>query len=518
MSKKSNSKKVRFLPYFPYGFCSKYATAIEGKNNPFASLFLAGDDPDELIQASDNHRRKTLDKAQYLCTKNYARNIQRACGTPAMNRSFRALTKLGLTVLVEAPDEAASDDFEDASVTNDVNGGIKEDHFRSGSASSTELRNTLIETAGTEHQEFFNETLLDAVIEGRLTPLTQAINLVQDTKINLDKYGTNQRYAIWRDSHIQAMFMANGHLTYLDRRPYDTGFSIDGIEDEESFQRYVQKNGLTLPAFTFKALTEWYKNNPGFYRITQQYPDTSEEAREKWLHTPAFYTMREFPNFEGKSASDKDKNGKSHQQVFKATHIGLATGKKLNYAVYHGKPGEFKWQPQREQAAKKETEVAVRHMKTQNPDIHCNDAVDFALYFCSSAYQFEALFERTKKKHELYKKMPYLTNEPFSGMYAIPVNDSGTTLLWLLMELTPSDIEFNIHQSIVKARPDIHTTGNLHYPLTCNGKKVFSGYTMDFAKINFALEDHLDGFDFLIACFPDQISWYRKIFPGKSFL
>ena len=32
------------------------------------------------------------------------------------------------------------------------------------------------------------------------------------------------------------------------------------------------------------------------------------------------------------------------------------------------------------------------------------------------------------------------------------------------------------------------------------------------------LEDYLDGHDFLIACFPDQISWYRKLFPGKDFL
>ena len=518
MSKKSNQKKVRFLPYLPYGYCSKYATAIEGKNNPFASLFLAGDDPDALIAMSDNHRRKGLDRAQYLCKKGFAKNIQRTCGTPAMKRSFRALTKLGLAVLVEAPDEAAADDLEDADETSEFNGKIKENYFRSGSIASTELRETLIETAGTEYQEFFNETLLDAVIDGRLTPLTQAIDLIQDTKINLDKYGSNQRYSIWRLSHIQAMFLANNHLTYLDRRPYDTGFAIDGISDEESFHRYVQKNGLTLPAYTYKALTEWYKNNPGFYRITQQCPDTSEEAKEEWLNTPALYTMREFPNFEGKSASDKDKNGKSHQQVFKATHIGLATGKKLNYAIYHGKPGEFKWQPQREQAAKKETEVAVHHMKTQNPDIHCNDAVNFALYFCSSCYQFEALFERTRTKHIPYQKLSYLTKEPYAGIFAVPVNDSGATLLWLLLEFTPSEAEKKIHESIVAANPHIKTTGDYYYPLSFNDKRVFSGYTMNVEKINHVLEDHLDKHDFYIACFPDQISWYRKIFPGKNFL
>ena len=196
----------------------------------------------------------------------------------------------------------------------------------------------------------------------------------------------------------------------------------------------------------------------------------------------------------------------------------MAIGKKVNYVIYHGKPGEFKWRPQREQAAMSESEAAVRHMKTQNPDIPCNDTVKMALYFCSSCYQFEALFDRTKKKHESYQKLSYLTKEPYASMYAIPVNDSGTTLLWLLMEFTPSEAERQIHESICNANPHIETTGNFYYPLVCNEKKVFSGYTMDIMRINNALEDHLDGHDFLIACFPDQISWYRKIFPGKRFL
>ena len=518
MSKSQLPRKVRFLPYFPYGFCSKYATAIEGKRNLYASLFFSGDDPDELIALSDNHRSNTLKKAQRLCVKNYAKNTQRTCGTPAMKRSFRALTKLGLAVLVEAPDEAAADDLDDADETSAFNGNLKEDYFRSTSIASTELRETLIETAGTEHQAFFNETLLDAVIDGRLTPLSQAINLAKDVKVSLTKYSLNQQYAIWRDSHIQAMFMANGYLTYMDRRPYDTKFAIDGIDDEESFQRYVKKNGLTLPAYTYKALTEWYKNNPGFYRITQQYPDESDEAREEWLNTPVLYTMREFPNFEGKSASDKDKNGKSHQQVFKATHIGLAIGKKVNYVIYHGKPGKFKGLPPREKAAMAESEVAVRHMKTQNPDIQCNDAVNFALYFCSSCYQFEALFERTRTKHIPYQKLSYLTKEPYAGIFAVPVNDSGATLLWLLLEFTPSEAEKKIHESIVAANPHIKTTGDYYYPLSFNDKRVFSGYTMNVEKINHVLEDHLDKHDFYIACFPDQISWYRKIFPGKNFL
>jgi hypothetical protein len=71
---------------------------------------------------------------------------------------------------------------------------------------------------------------------------------------------------------------------------------------------------------------------------------------------------------------------------------------------------------------------------------------------------------------------------------------------------------------LVATDPGFSYTTNRFYPLTYNGKRVFSGYTMDIAKINHVLEDHLDGFDFYICCFPEQASWYQKLFPGKTIL
>ncbi len=100
----------------------------------------------------------------------------------------------------------------------------------------------------------------------------------------------------------------------------------------------------------------------------------------------------------------------------------------------------------------------------------------------------------------------------------VPVNDSGTGLLYLLMEKTPLETERTLHIALCKMNQCIERVTDTTYPLTYNGERVFSGYTMDIHKIHDALEDHLNGLDFHICCFPDQVSWYRKLFPEKEFL
>lgn len=515
------SRKIRFLPFFPYGYCSKLAVAILGKDNSFATRILMDGNPDAMIAKSDQEREKALERARYLCEKGYAKDINRTCGTPAMKRSFRHITKKGLAVLIEAPDEAAREDDDEAIETSDVNGEIKVDHFRSGSLASADLRDLLLGLAGSDdpiNQTHFNEALLDAVKEGRVTPLSYAINLVQNTKISLTKYSPNQQHSIWRQSNILAIFLANEHLTYLDRRQYDTGFAIDGITDDESHEIYIQKNGHTMASTTRYALVNWYKQNPGFYKITQTKPDESEWAKEEWLNTPAFYSTKELPNFDEQKTLTFEDNARGRRQIINAIHVGLAIGKKVNYVCYHGKPGEFKWLPNREKTAKTQTENAVRQMKTLCPEMRCKDTVDFALYFCSSRHQFLALFDKTKEKHKKFKKQNYITNEPYASMHAVPINDSGAFQAWCLLEWTPLETEQAIHDTLVENDPNFDYAPERNYPLRYKGKRVFSGYTMDVRKINYALEDHLDGHDFYIACFTDQIPWYKALFPGKTFL
>ena len=100
------TKKVRFLPYLPYGYCSRLAITMEGKNNPFAAVFRSFDDPEGLVAQSDQYRKAALKRTRLLFQKGYAKDSKCSCGNPTRERSFGHLTKLGLAVLIEALDEA----------------------------------------------------------------------------------------------------------------------------------------------------------------------------------------------------------------------------------------------------------------------------------------------------------------------------------------------------------------------------------------------------------------------------
>lgn len=522
MKKTKNCEKVRFFPYFPYGICSRLATTIEGKQNPYATSLLTHENADAVRAESEAYRRNILDRARYLCDSGFVRDKKIPCGSPAEKRSFRTLTRLGMTTVIDSPDMVIPADEDEDAPTRGNNGNKKGNHFRSHSKSSTELRTMLYEYAASpyeaDRQEYAN-LLLESVQCGKLTPLSNGLDIISDVKLTTSKYSQNQTYNIWRLSHINAMFLANDFLTYLSRRPHDTGFAIDGIIDYESYQEYVQQYGCTVAAYTYRALSEWYRDNPGYYQITQKHPDTSEEARQAWLTTPAFYYAKELPISENDAtqyATEEDIAGS--QQRYLATHIGLAVGKKVNYVCYHGKPGAVRWQPVREEKAKAELERAVHYMKTQNPDIQYKDTVDFGMYFCSSYHQFLAMFQKTKDNHNAGKRISFSTDNPYTSLHIIPVNDSGTFLLWCLLEYTPMETEETIRNSLMAQSEDFHFQSSSIYPLTYKGKRVFLGYTMNVAKINRVLEDHLDGQDFYICCFPEQISWYQNLLPGHTIL
>lgn len=423
--------------------------------------------------------------------------------------------------MVEATDEAMTNESDEPDDLEDINGEIKGAHFRSKSITASELRDLLTVYANDDSelgQTIFDELLLDSVTASRVTPLSYAIGLIKNVKNNTSRYSPNQLYNIWRLTNINAMFVANGHLTYMDRRPYDTGFSIDGISNDESYDAYIRKHGLTVPAITRYALTSWYRKNPGFYKFTQIKPDNSETTHIRWLNTPAFYSAKELPYEKEPEESAEKKEGFGSKQKIKTIHVGLATGKSGNFVCYHGKTGPFKWYKPREEHTKKALEYAVRKMKTQNPELPYKDTVDFAAYFCTTRHQFDALFDRTREKHVEGKKLPQATEKPYASIHIIPVNDSGAFELWCLLEYGPMETENIIHKSLVEADDDFSYNPEHCFPLTYDGKPVFSGYTMDLFKIHHALEEHLDGRDFYVACFPEQAPLYRNLFPGKIIL
>ena len=515
-------RKIRFFPLFPWGFCSKHALAITGRRNPYSNELLLGENAKEKLAEVEVYRENAMYRAKTFTRNGTMRETKIRCGSPAKERIFRMLTREGLAALVELPEEVVEAIEEEIETGRIHDGNKKGTYCRSNSEASTDLREILHYYATSQDDDghnYFHNLLLESVIQESVTPFSAGMGHLENIKISTSKYSQQQLYNIWRLSHIQAMFLVNNHLTYLDRRPYDTGFAIDGITDEESEKAYLATYGNTVAAFTRRTLREWYTHNFYCYQITQQQPDDREKAREGWLNTPAFYSTKELPEDpEQKIKEQTDGNLRGSKQRIYAIHVGLATGKNVNYACYHTKPGSFKWLPKREQNAKTEIEAAVRRMKTQCPEMRCKDAVDFALYFCPTHHQFINFFDDTIAKHKAGQKLPHTVQKPYSSIHVIPINDAGTFLLWCLLEYSPMEMENTIAKSLVEMDDDFAHVTNLHYPLTYKGKRVFLGHTMDLAKINYVLEDHLDGYDFYITCFPEQAPWYEKLFPGKTIL
>ena len=481
MAKNSFDEQIQLLQFLPNGYISKIASTVAGRDNLEAHRIMLGDEPEAQLALCDNHRQRILYQARTLVQQGYVADCKRSCGTPTQIRSFRHITKAGIALLLKNPDGILIDSEDTTSV---------------------------------------NDLLSASVISEDATPLSYAYNLIDKVKFGTDKISQNQLYSIWRLSHIIAMFRSNGFLTNLDRRPYDTGFSFDGITDDESFERYIHKHGYTIPAITHYALKHWYSQNPGFYKITQTQPDNSEDAINEWLQTPAFYSTKELPSSTSLATDSVEANAKGSKQTMRAIYVGLATGKETNYACYHAKNGAFTWNQIREKQAKDALEYAIAEMKRQNPRIPYNNNVSRALYFCTSIHQFAALFEATKKKHVKYKQLAYPISKPYAGVHAIPVNDSGGFLLWLLMEFSPVEVENMIHKSLVDLDIGFEYRSGYEnlFPLWYKSKYFFSGYTMDIRMINRAVERYLDGFDFCIGCFPDQVAWYRKLFPKCTIL
>lgn len=475
MSKNDFRYNVRFsafFPFLPFGLCSKYATNISHQDNPYAHMLLLGKNPDATVKAAESFRKNTLDRTRYMCDMGFVTEQIRACGSPATDHIFRSLTKKSLATLTDFP----------ISVLRQL---------------------SLCD-------------FLSAVLDGQFSPLASGIGQAETIHISTSGVSQNQLYAIWRQSHIQAMFFANGHLTNLDCKPCRPGLVLGPIRDEASYERYLRQHGNTLLAYTYHMLTDLYANNPGIYRLAQQQPDECYETYSDWLHTPAFYSLNELADISNDRGNTPTLYGS--KQTMARSHIGLAVGRNVNYACYHTYPSKFRWIKKREQSAQAELNRALHLMKTQSPHLPYNPSVDFALLFCPTRHQFYNIFRDTIGRHKAGKSTPCPIDGPYTSTHIIPVNDTGTYMLRRLLGETPDSLRLGCAQQLSENDDRFTFTMNLTYTLTYKGKRVFLGYAMDVKRIHTALVDHLNGQDFYILCYPEQLPWYRMLFPDKTFL
>lgn len=469
-----NVRLLPFLSYLPYGICSKYATNISGNDNPYACMLSLGNDPDATIQAAESYRKNMLDRSRYMCDKGLVTEQVRPCGTPTKDYIFRCLTKEGLAILTDFP----------ASIP---------EHMLLDYISAT-------------------------VIDGQLSPLATGYEQAKTIRITTSKLSQNQLYTIWRQSHIQAMFLANGYLTCLDRKPYGSGIVLGPIYDEASYERYLKQHGNTLLGYTYRTLADLYTNNPDLYMITQHYPDDGYQTYDDWLHTPALYLRNELPDVPPDSSSGQSTRLHGSKQAMYRTDLGVAMGRHVNFACYHTHPSTFRWNKKCERATKIALDQAIRFMKTQSPHLPYNPAVDFALFFCPTRHQFFNIFKSSLDRHKAGKSTPCPIDGPYASTHIIPINDTGSYMLRRFLKDSPDAMRLGCANDLLEADDRFNFSMNPTYPLTFKGRRVFLGYGMDIKRIHTALIDHLNGQDFYICCFPEQVAWYKKLFPDNIYL
>lgn len=521
MKNNKATMKNRLSLLLPYGFVSKYtlafippfsndATCIYDPNRPLAELELA-------CKKARENRLCSIKRMENI---GLIQSVNWKCGTSAhIKRPFYMLTKMGMTTLAGAPDGEM-----DINQIIGLEGKCAQlSRYRSYSKESLMVRQEVFSAAerrafGPAENMAFNAELLYAIRMGECTPLSAALPELCGYTYNTAKYSQNQLYAVWRNSHINAMFQTNGFLTFVDRRQYDCGFKLDGIASETGLDTYTSKHGMTAAAISHIALTRWYRDHPSANCYTNSVCNIPPIPHDQWCRTPSFYTTRELPGYDGLTKLEDKKARTSEFTSSLHSFTGIVIGTKLNYICYHAKPGTFTWNYHMEKTTKKNIEDAIQKMNEKSSIQTASTSADNAIIFCTSHYQFLSIFVRTTERHAKGQSGSYATNQPYRTINIIPVNDSGAFLLRCLALSSPYEVMTNIRNHLLDASEHFRYNENRVYPVTYDYRNVFIGHTMDVNLINMAYEDYLDGRRFYISCFPEQAMWYRKLMPECELL
>ena len=187
-------QNVRLLPFLPYGICSKYATALTGKTNPYAHKLHWTQSDDDVLSAADVQKREAQNRARNLHNTGLAKDVSKPCGTPVKDRIFRQLTKAGVTCLLDLPDAELINIGEEQESTEVYDGEIKGTHYRSQSTAAIDMRDDLYDLATNPDQNaqaLFQSYLLDSVKNGHATPFAAGLKYADSLKVSTSNLSQN---------------------------------------------------------------------------------------------------------------------------------------------------------------------------------------------------------------------------------------------------------------------------------------------------------------------------------------
>ncbi|HIT34692.1 MAG TPA: hypothetical protein IAC31_08745 [Candidatus Faecousia intestinigallinarum] len=369
--------------------------------------------------------------------------------------------------------------------------------------------------ADPDMQEQFRALLAQGVSTWSVTQLANCIHLAPEVSVMPRRMNAAQIASASRLSTVINMFRMNGFLTYMDRRPMDTGWMINGLSTQEQYEKRVEAGDLDIPAFVFQSLRKWYADNPDAYSFF--HPDKSLSAhKEEWLTTPAFYAAREIPGYEMITFEEPNVSARGAQNTLRSTFLGIAVGKEKNYIVYHCRRNKMTWNGRIEALTAVAAQRGLDAYAEQSPIPGAGRTVQHAIMFCSKFSHFAALFQDIKQsgRRETSSRFGY----PYLSLHIIPVNNSGLVQLRGLMESSPEQYMQQLVKRIAARNSDVFETGNSIFPLGYQGTPVFVAHDMDYHRLAEALIRFRAGQKFYISCYPEQAKYLTSIFPGVQFL
>lgn len=519
---RKNTKINQFLCLLPYGFTSRYALSLLLSPCEYAWI--------------DYSPALTMNERESVCANNAAlgnRHISHLVNHGYLNEIWRSygkshweefrmlkLTQSGLNLLFGYEDLKTETNRLEACLDKGVSYRLANIDFsyikQTTLAQRLRLAELSVQTERSKSETAeLEQTLNQLLRDGAVSLLACDMKVVKDINLASQTMSHHQQYRAWRINNISTMFLANGFLTPLDRRPLwnDLGEESSAITDVLSATDSIRKKWFLKNPSSYLFRYPWLPKEKG-YRI-------SSASTLSWDKIPAFYDVTELPGFGSKTLSDYDINNGNAANVLRHNLMGVAIGLTDNYVCYHTTPVKTSWSESIENTTALAVQSAIDLDGENKKIMGSNRKTNKALLFCTTVHQFKAFFiseKNQQKKRGFLKAKP---GSPYEFLSIVPINNSGVQQLRLLLGSNYSVAEESIINKLTNKNggiPGAMKTTSALYQIAYNSKPVLVAYLMDFRKLFQAWQEYEEGKRFYIACYPEQAKFLRMIMPDAEFI
>lgn len=509
------NRPYRFSFLLPYGYATPQALELSMVTSDMPFLPYDPDvSMDERMDICAKAHRNRLEVMHSMEKYGYIEKVTFKYGSKDVEKmTVYRLTKAGFYVLTGTFDE----EFERRRQKE-----AGQDPIRVRNGTSYQVRsdeeydtlNMLNYLAGKSEEDAWQEFVQEAefaVKSGLVSPLAYFMDKAPDVQVKLSTKG-EIRCRNTRLANVNALFMANGFLTVLDRLPMDCVIPVWDIYDSQNLPR------LDVEMFTFFARYMLFRDYPYSYNFLRLEEDDSDKRYEQWVGTPVFYPLNIIPGFDPFAQDLEFKYRKVRRNFYHHTCLGVAAGTKANYLVYHARPTSLPWKPSLEDASREQIKCAIENLHKTNPHPHSEKSNSFALIICQTLHQFKALFRDAQKRMGKKKGSKRQVDLPYLDVCIVPMNHSGLEQIRMLMYSTPPAVEMGMMFKLKGMNEEFIEIAGTEFPLAYCKAPVLIAHTMNFQKLFRAMEYCETGKKLYVSCFPEQVPFLRTILPNAEFL